>query len=208
MKNQSSITRFHLESLYRIMLKRIGKGYSTRDLSFLIGRETDYINQVEMLMVPLYSEDELQYIAGALEEDEAANLLLNADDHILLTVAVECEQQEQTLTRAYYEVNAEDDRKLLFMLKEEVLEDFDDDSAEAACLDSVRCLLEALLGSGYFHQNRNALEIFETLRPLTAFELRPSFVDWALDDLSDEENTERMLEKSVSNEICYGYEAC
>ena len=62
MNKPTEITNDHLKTIYHIMVKRIAKGYTAERLSFLIGSDHSYVEQVESFALPLYSSDELEFI--------------------------------------------------------------------------------------------------------------------------------------------------
>lgn len=141
MNYQKNISLFHLATIYKILLKRIGKGFTASELSFLIGKDATYINQVEMLRAPLYGSAELIKIAAALEESSAEDLFPVGDYQNLFPVVVESYQQEQSFWRSYSSVNEQEDQKLLFLLKEEVLPEFENDPAEAINVEMVKNMI-------------------------------------------------------------------
>jgi len=63
------MTDNHLEIIYKVMMKRIAKGYSPVQLSFLIGRPQDYIDRVEAFQLPCYTTGEISIIALALGDE-------------------------------------------------------------------------------------------------------------------------------------------
>ncbi|WP_158800312.1 hypothetical protein [Pedobacter sp. L105] len=88
MNQPTEITSAHLETIYRIMVKRIAKGYTAERLSFLIGSDHNYVEQVESFVLPLYSSDELEFIELALEESNPKSFYASVNDDTFLKVSV------------------------------------------------------------------------------------------------------------------------
>lgn len=74
--------------IYRLKLKRIAKGLSPELVSLTIGREPEYLSQVEMLQTKINTSDELQEIAWVLGEDNVGGFLPSTNDHTLLKVII------------------------------------------------------------------------------------------------------------------------
>lgn len=70
-----NMTDYHLEIMYKVMMKRIMKGFSARYLSFMIGRPLDYVETIESLNAPIYNDAELAIIALALDDESYKSYL-------------------------------------------------------------------------------------------------------------------------------------
>ncbi|EDM38877.1 hypothetical protein PBAL39_22430 [Pedobacter sp. BAL39] len=68
MKTYINSSNLKLEIIFQVMKKRIAKGFKSSDLSFLIGKEHNYIDGVESLVIPSYTIQDLDFISEALEE--------------------------------------------------------------------------------------------------------------------------------------------
>jgi len=111
-----------LEIIYRILMKRIAKGYTADQLSGIICREPDYITSLELLKVPLYSEYELQEIAWALGEQELNSFFPQLKISTLLNVHMEKEIYGNTCIHTC-DIVTEDGKEIpFFFLQEEILD--------------------------------------------------------------------------------------
>jgi hypothetical protein len=88
MEHVVNVERMYLDMIYRIKIKRIAKGLSPELVSLTIGREPDYLSQVEMLQTKINNSDELQEIAWVLGEDNVHGFLPSAKDHTMLKVII------------------------------------------------------------------------------------------------------------------------
>jgi hypothetical protein len=88
MRTIKLIPTFQLETIYRIMLKRIAKGYNAEQLTFLIGAPAGHVEEIEGLQRPFYSSDDLERITLALEESNPQSLfpIVNDDGDLLVSV--------------------------------------------------------------------------------------------------------------------------
>jgi hypothetical protein len=86
MEHIVNVERMYLETIYRIKLKRMAKGYSQELVSATIGRELDFMGKIEMLETKINTEYELQEIAWALGEDNLSGFLPLTQDHTTLNV--------------------------------------------------------------------------------------------------------------------------
>ncbi|WP_442590828.1 hypothetical protein ACSBL2_06310 [Pedobacter sp. AW31-3R] len=96
MINVALIEKYYLELIYRLILKRIAKGYTTTQLSHIIAREADFMDAIEMLQFPLKSDIELQEIAWALGEEDIRVFQPRHQEKTLLHVIMEKEVYRHT----------------------------------------------------------------------------------------------------------------
>ncbi|SEA52677.1 helix-turn-helix domain-containing protein [Pedobacter hartonius] len=192
MKTTKVITVFQLETLYRIMLQRIAKGYTAGQLSFLIGVTPEYVEEVESLQRPFYTSDELERIAVALEESMLHRFFPSVDDNTQLLISVHKEKYNGKWIHTYYSVNEQNEEEELFRLREDVSWEFEDLPEGDDTLSIVEDTIDILLRSGYFYEAKLPMEVFHAINKLLPTHLSPLFTHVAM---------ERMC---VANENEYG----
>jgi len=122
MINLIKIHKVRLEIIYRIIMKRIAKGYTAEQLSAILGRPPEYITSLEMLQIPLCNEYELQEIAWALGEDKLSNLFPKITQSIILNVLMEKEMYGTTYIHSCDIITDDDKEVPYFFLQEEIVE--------------------------------------------------------------------------------------
>ena len=120
MEHNNKVQRMTLEIIYRILVKRIAKGYTAEQLSGIICREPGYITSLELLKVPLYSKQELREIAWALGEEDLTAFFPRLKQSAMLNVHMGKEVYENTCIHTC-EIITEDGKDVpFFYLQEEI----------------------------------------------------------------------------------------
>lgn len=208
MTHQAEITSAHLETIYRILLKRIAKGYTAERLSFLIGKDHSYIEQVESLQLPLYSGEELELLALALEESNTKSFYASVHDETRLKVAVVQHKRQNKLSHSYFTIGDDQEERLLFLITEDLFGDFDeqinsDENYEIA-VDAVKLLIR----SGYFFEAKIPLEILQSVNQFLTDPLDAFYIESAMMKFSNHGQTEGPLRKVQKEMSSYLYEEC
>jgi transcriptional regulator with XRE-family HTH domain len=202
-----NISAFQLYSIYRIMLKRIAKGYTAEQLAFLIGAPERYISDVESLERPFYTIDELNRITLALEESNPGSLYPSISNEDELKMVVYREQQHCMIVHTYCSVDKENNEQELFRLQEEdYIELHDLDQSET--LDLVIDIIAVLIRSGYFYEPKLPCEVFQTVNSLQSDPLHPVYIQYALQRLCDDKRDDVKLRRIGSFIEPYHYEEC
>jgi len=90
-----------LETLYRLMMRRIAKGYTAENLNYLIAAPYHYVEDVESLKKPFYSVEELDRITNALEEGNPESFFPLIEDETVLSIAVYKEYTQDKITNSF-----------------------------------------------------------------------------------------------------------
>jgi transcriptional regulator with XRE-family HTH domain len=120
MNNVTEITRHQLETIYRIILKRIAKGYTGEQLSIIMGREPAYITALELLQIPLNTSYELRKIAAALGDPDLSSFFTKTQDNTLHKVLMEKEFYGNTYIHTC-DIILDDDKEVPFFFLQEEL---------------------------------------------------------------------------------------
>ena len=174
------IPAFQLATIYRVMLKRIAKGYTAEQLTFLIGAPENHIQDIEALEKPFYSLDDLERIARALEESNLQSLFSPINNEAMLKIAVSREYAEGNFIHSFYLLDKDNNQKELFRLQEEEFPEFDDLLRSDEILDTVSDTVDVMIRSGYFYEPKLPYEIFSTINTLQPEPLNSCYIQFAL----------------------------
>ncbi|WP_316821651.1 hypothetical protein [Pedobacter gandavensis] len=78
--SKASLSSVNVSMLYSFMIKRIAKGYSTAELSFLMGYTNDYMKQKEELISIGFTFEDMHCFRHAVEEKSLAGLISNFEN--------------------------------------------------------------------------------------------------------------------------------
>jgi transcriptional regulator with XRE-family HTH domain len=126
MKTFKVITLFQLETLYRIMLYRIAKGYSAGQLAFLIGAAPQYVEEVEAFQRPFYTGDDLERTALALGESSVQNLFPSVDNNNEFLILIHKQNFNGKWIHTFCSVDEKNEEEELFRLREDIDPSLDD----------------------------------------------------------------------------------
>jgi len=205
MSTFKEIPAYQLETLYRIMLRRISKGYSAAQLAFLIGVPDYFVSDVETLERPFYSADELERIAIALEEKNPSCFSSALNDESILQVIVYGNHDDGRFVNAYYRVGEDDTQTELFRLQEEVFPEADH---AQEILEILIDTIDVLIRTGYFYEPKLPFEVFSAVNSLWPEPVNPVFVQKALQSFMVSEGNEVRLRMAGQIGEVYRYEEC
>lgn len=174
------ITRTQLETIYRVMIKRIAKGFTAEQLSFLIGKEDNYIRSVEMLDEPCYSISELERIALALEETNFKSFFPRVHDESEIIVGIESYNDGIQRGQSYIIVDDNGTDQPLFAVKEDVFENFGENMLSEENSEIARDAVMLLIRAGYFFEPKMPFQVFQSINKFLTIPLSPFYVRQAL----------------------------
>lgn len=208
MKTSKKIPLSDLETIYRILLQRIVKGYSARQLSFLIGAAPDYVEEVETLLRPFYSGEELARIALALAVADVDNLCPAINDDSDIHVSVENYEYKEKVIHTYCRIDEQGEEEELFRLRED-LEMTDDDLPEGDDeMQLVNDIISVLLRANYFYEPKLPMEVFKAINNLLPIPVNPFYVSVAMERFFDDDLETYPLRLVGENGAAYRYEQC
>lgn len=184
MSNRKIVSMHALHTMQRVMLKRISKGYSAEELSFLIGCKSDFVAAVEGLKVVGYTCKDIRRIAKALEERDLCSFFNPLDEEVLAEVQMEHIEEGGVLVHrcTLYSLGV---HRVILLLNEPVLENQQPIGGNSSGFDMAMEGLKLLLNSGYFSIARTNQQIFKRInRFLGAGSIRPYELEQAMSALS------------------------
>ena len=189
-----------LQIIYRVMIKRISKGFSAEELSFLIGREQNYIAAIETCKAAVYTDEELRLIAIALNESNIRSFYPQLSSAENVSVEMERQKKGNKIVHTCDIVTPEGYRQPFFNLEEDTLESsFENGTGpedKAIAYDAV----DILLRSGYFFEAKLPYKVFQSInRFLESISISPFYIQLALDNYC-EEVKENILMKVVDQD--------
>jgi transcriptional regulator with XRE-family HTH domain len=176
MKTSKVITGFQLETLYRIMLHRIAKGYSAGQLAFLIGAPPRYVEEVEAFNRPFYTSDDLERIALALKESSVQNFFPSVDDNNELNISVHKQNHNGKWIHTICSIDQQNEEEELFRLREDEDPNLDDLPEGDDVLAMIEDTIDVLLRSGYFYEAKLPLEVFHSINDLLPNHTSPFYI--------------------------------
>lgn len=196
MSNTRELTSSALETLYRVMLKRISKRLSAEKLSFLIGRPADYVSNIEMLHTRPYSIPELKCVAAALEENDYRVFFTDVDHSTIVNAMMELEISGKKLMHTCSIINGEQEKTGMFQLQE-------DAAAEVHLIDNytnnlilakedikiARDAVKLLISADYFFEPRLPVHIYQSINNFLKTALSPAYIEEALNSFCKGKNT-------------------
>lgn len=206
MKTTKLLTVFQLETLYRIILQRIAKGYTAGQFAFLIGAAPGYVEEVEAFQRPFYSGDDLQRIALALEEEHLQNLYPAVSDSDQVLISVQKEKYKHRWIYTYCAVDEQKEEEVLFMLREDVDPEQDDLPDGDDILAIVEDTVDILIRSGYFYEAKLPMEVFQSINRLLPTYISPFYIQVAMKGLCGVEDIAGPLRLVGSENLGYRYE--
>lgn len=183
----AEITETQFQIIYKVMIKRIAKGYSAEQLSYLLGRPRNYIAKVECFDHDCYHITELSRIAQALEENDYTSFLPETIIDDKVKIRMEKNLAGDTYTYTCASITQEHSRKIRFVLEEyigrKVLSGFSGirDYDILIILDMV----EVLIRDGYFRKLRSPLDIFTYINKFLKFVISPYCLQLVLDSFCE-----------------------
>lgn len=213
MKEENTIIfRAHMSSfdvaiLYRFMIKRISKGYSSSETSFLMGYNIDLIKKKEDLKSIGFSLEEIHLFKNAMEEHSIKTYLpghevqKQTSDYCLIK-RIEPSQIQLKMLR----IAAEGSEELIFQLQEENPGYARYELAEAESFAEAKAILNVLFEGRLFFSPQIPLVIYQRCRSAVGNEgISPRHVQAALSELTKKKDFPK-LKRIRSNDYGCMYE--
>ena len=185
----TEMTVYDLEILNKVMMRRITKGYTSFELSFLIGRPLDYIRNVESLKSPIYNRTELSVIAAALGDEDHYGYLPSDDDcDDLLQVSMQKTLRDNKFYYTCTTHSGSPEAGIRFMVYEDSRID-EHAKNKAASIRHINLIRDAVLyikSSGFFATPKMPFDILHKVNSLLSMEVNVSELDKLTQWFSDE----------------------
>jgi len=207
MRIEKEIPANELETIYRIMMRRIAKGYTAEALNYLIGAPYHYVEDVESLQKPFYTNEQLDRITKALEEGNPESFFPLVEDETVLNISVIKECPENKVTHSFSMVDEEGYEEELFKLMEYQFPDQDQIPNSDNTWQLVVDMVDVMIRSGYFAEPRYPYEVFHAINRLLPVAINPYFLHAAMLEYTVEEGGEH-LRMIGQKEGAFQYEEC
>ena len=212
MNNTREMSSNQLETLYRVMMKRIAKGLSAEKLSFLIGRAPDYISNIEMLHTRPYSITELKCIASALEEKNFKTFFPDLDDYTMVNVMMESEVYGNRLMHTCAIISGEHKKQTYFTLQEDARQEvplIEIDKDIKTVKEEVKIARDAiklLISADYFFEPRLPVHICQSINRFLKIIVSPAYIEQVLNSFC-KDNAAAVLKKEEKGKHGFYYVA-
>lgn len=162
------MTSLQVGILYGFMVKRISRGYSTAEMSFLMGYSTDYIRQKEELKQIGFSFEDIHNFATALEERSWRGFSYSYEEHnkeadYLLVKTLSKVRIDLQLFR----IAEDQSQTLVFHLLEENPGYVRYPTSEAEYFQEAQAVMKVLFEGRLFYSAKTALEIYQRCRTIS-----------------------------------------
>jgi len=173
--------------LYSLMVKRISKGYSSSEMSFLMGYENDVIGNIEQLNFKELTILELYSYTNALEDDALSGIILNdmGKEHDPADYQIVKTTERILMHYEVFEILPDNTSRQLFHLFE-VNPEHDRlkyNTSYSMGIETATEILNTLLGGVLFQSPESPLDIFKRCRRIST-SIRPYYVQVALNNIS------------------------
>ena len=175
----TEITDYNLEILNKVLMRRITKGYTSFELSFLIGRPLDYIRDVESLKSPIYSRTDLSVIAAALGDEDHYSYLPAVDNESLLQASIQKTMRDNKFYYTCTTSNGSQTPSIRFMIYEDARINL---QAEPAAVRTrhINLIKDAVLyiaSGGFFDTPKLPLDILHKVNSVLSTDINVSTLD-------------------------------
>jgi hypothetical protein len=179
------LTRDQLETVRRVMVKRIAKNLTAEKLSFLMGRRSDYVTNIELFNADPYTTDDIKRIAIAMQDRDLKSFYAGISDLTRIKVIMETREYGSQILYACSILSADHTKQLYFTLQEEMpaavrlIENNAYDGPIA--LDAIELLMRA----GYFFKCRMPAAIYHKVNRFLNVTLSPTYIQEALNNFCE-----------------------
>jgi len=168
-------TRLNINLLYSFMLKRIAKGYSSLDVSFLMGFSFDFIKSVEELMNLGLDFITNNLYLRALQDDNDGIVFDDFEANGIVTYKLVRITYPEQIIHEVFKVSDEDDPELIFRLFEinhpvKAHKNMQGQEDRRMLLTK---FIDLLFSSTYFLSPREPISIFNRCQIAVDGELKP-----------------------------------
>lgn len=201
------MSALHLAMLYSFMIKRIAKGYSTSEASFLMGYHIDFIKQKEELKSIGFSFEDMHCFRYAMEEI-SLRAMTPGFEHQNHTKDYLLKKQIKgsTIEHKMFRIEEDQSEVLVFQLLEENPGYIRYQTAEKENAAEVKAILNVLFEGRLFFSPQTPLVIYQRCRSAIGNEsIEPRYIQAALSELTKKKDFPK-LKRIRSNEYGCRYE--
>jgi hypothetical protein len=205
---KANMSTLSVNLLYSLMLKRISKGFSTADMSFLMGYPYDCVNDNEELISVGYAINDIYRYCDALGEKTMGGIILNdfdekesSEHQLFRTTYAEIiqydmymigKEQPDTLIFRLYEGNPEFKKVTYFRSYESVIK-------------QVTAILDLLFEGAFFLSPQIPMNIYTRCRTVCDPGLYPNYVEKILHTMTIKKEFPKLKRTNTRGHGCtYG----
>lgn len=162
------LTSLNVGILYGLMVKRISRGYSTAEMSFLMGYTNDYIRQKEELKQVGFSFEDIHNFANALEEKSWRGFSYsyeenNTEADYILTKTI----SKVRIDIRLFHLSEDGEQTLIFHLMEENPAYNRYPTSEEEYFNEAKAVMKVLFEGRLFYTAKSPLEIYQRCRTIS-----------------------------------------
>lgn len=186
-ENTNLIFRNQLGIIYQVMMQRITKQMSAEELSFLIGRPSDYVAEVEMLKIEPYNTDDIKYIALALKDKEIRFPAPASEINNKMKITMRRAVLNGSLMHSCG-INLQDGTILNYFSLHESMRTAAalEDNEHGYYVGLISDTLSVLLAAGYFYEYRLPVKIYRSINRFLKLKMNLAHVKEALYNFCNE----------------------
>lgn len=178
--NKKLPLRYHAEAdfAYLIKLNRIGHGWSTQELSFLIGRSPNYINARENLIGnSQFTVEDMVFSAMAFNMSASEMIMHNPGEFRQFQFQATVEQKGNIVRHEIWRIDKQSKYMLCSLYEFPAKPDQEKDKKQ---LQAIIKILGRMIKTGFFKQPRHPLSIYRYCTKVHKKSLAPLLVKKAL----------------------------
>ena len=205
MMNYMNTTESDLATLYKVMMKRITKNLKADQLSFLIGMPDNFIENVEALKVPCYTETDLKRIAATLEDTDYQSFFAVTNYSNEVRASMETHIHDLKLFHVCCTYTTNHKRHSSFTLYEDAYlsPELVKDELSDYQISIARDTLSLMLRNGYFSEERCPYEIYHYINNSLCIRVNPYVLRAALNRLCLDDVAGALRKCYLENEYVY-----
>ncbi|WP_316750922.1 hypothetical protein [Pedobacter gandavensis] len=203
--SRATLSSVNVGMLYSFMVKRIAKGYSTSEVSFLMGYTNDYMKQKEELDSIGFSFEDMHCFRHAVEE-KSLNGIISNFEHQKATASYQLTKISDPVKTAVRMCRMEEDgtETQIFHLVESNMGHGSLKTTEMENEAEVAAMLNVLFEGRMFYTPQSPLQIFQKCRNTLSDTVAPRHLQTALQTLTKKKEFPKLKRiKSKDNGCMY-----
>lgn len=189
------VSSIEFDKTYRVRQKRIKKGYTARELSFLLGYHPLYVRNLEdPTSTKKYNASETNYLR-LIFDCPLSELMAERIDEPFYQVQVEQSINSGTGNNSYTISLLRGDTKEYFLSFEEEPAGFELPLESVASKQQIQDYVDELFAGGFFDEPRTGLDVFKFCLGNFGSPLRPAFVAEALSFYTGKRKAPRLVKR-------------
>ncbi|MES2063074.1 MAG: hypothetical protein V4456_14200 [Bacteroidota bacterium] len=185
---QRKISPVDFCAIYSLMLKRIAKGYSASEVSFLMGRDDGAVGKLERFYYKTLTLEYLHIYTSILDDDALNGIIVSdRDEWHDINYQIVKTTERTVIRHEVFEILNDNNLRQLFNLFEPNPEydKFKYSTSYEMGIEQAREILKSLLEGVSFQTPESPLDIYRRCRRICTYNsFRPRYVQAALNDIT------------------------